>query len=245
MKLQSAFLSRAGGRKENEDYCACAEVNGHACYLVADGLGAHRGGAIASKTVGESVISAFKSMPGASKGHLEKYLQYARQELGKRETAERGIVSLKTTLVVLLSDCRSVIWAHIGDSRLYRFNIDSGKLVFRTRDHSVPQRLADSGEIASDQIRFHEDRNRLTAAFQSEGKSSFEYNADPKPLHRGDVFLLCSDGFWEYIFESEMENTLCNASTPESWLAAMEIRLLERAKSDHDNYSALAILVGN
>lgn len=241
MRFNTALMSKAGGRKYNEDYCAYYETAGHGCYLLADGLGGHRGGAIASKTTGEGIIAAFSAAPGFSREHLEKYLRHALQELEKKEALQPGTAGLKTTLVVMLSDMNQAIWAHVGDSRLYYFQ--SGMIALQTRDHSLPQVLVDSGEISADQIRFHEDRNRLTAAFESGMKDKIKYSSGPRPLGREDAFLLCSDGFWEYVLEEEMERELDHASGPDQWLAAMEKHLLGRAKSDHDNYSAVAIRV--
>ncbi len=242
MKIYKSLLSEAGGRKENEDYCAYQEVEGYGCYLLADGLGGHRGGALASKTVGESIFDAFKDSPGISEEHFEKYMHQARKQLAKAEEDKGLSSSLKTTLVFILSDYLQFRWVHIGDSRLYHFN--SGEIVSRTSDHSVPQLLADSGEINEDEIRNHEDRNRLTAAFESEDKGRFTLSPNPHYLSENDAFLLCSDGFWENVMDSEMEADLLEVANPGDWLELMKSRLLQRVKPGHDNYSALAIQVG-
>jgi serine/threonine protein phosphatase PrpC len=66
----------------------------------------------------------------------------------------------------------------------------------------------------------------------------------PVLLAAGDVFLLCSDGFWEPVTEEDMMATLATASSPEIWLEEMEQGLTERVGPDHDNYTALAVFVG-
>lgn len=240
MNTRVSLLSNAGGRKENEDYCGYHETDLYGCYILADGLGGHRNGAIASKTVGKAVINDFINDPGASQEILTRYLLNAKQEMSKVGSQINSAGGMKTTVVVVLTDFNYLYWVHVGDSRMYLFN--SGKLFSRTKDHSIPQLLADTGEISEGEIRSHEDRNRLTAVFGSEGEDRFSYNDDPYKLLSGDVILLCSDGFWEYVLESEMENDLVGASSPEVWLGDMEKRLLERAISGHDNYSALAVM---
>lgn len=240
MKQDVALLSKAGGRKINEDYCRYLCCDGYCCYLLADGLGGHKGGNIAAKTLGEAVIEAFTASPGMSYNSLVSYLDYARHTFSA--VCNSGQYrNMKATLVVLLTDSRRAYWGHIGDSRLYYFK--AGRLCFQTSDHSVPQKLADSGEISYDQIRFHEDRNRLTAAFDGESLNRFEFLDSPLETGENDAFLLCSDGFWEYITEEEMERDLSRAPSALEWLLMMEKTLVERAKTGHDNYSALSLLI--
>lgn len=240
MQLLAAMLSKAGGRRENQDYCAFLERDGRGCYVLADGLGGHRGGALASKTAGEGLLQAFAASPGLSLQHLESYLERAREAMASRAAQESAPLRLKTTLVVLLAGFRSALWAHIGDSRLYFFR--QGALRFQTSDHSVPQQLVRSGSISAEQIRTHEDRNRLTAAFDGGDLERVAYAEAPVQLVPGDAFLLCSDGFWEYVLEPEMEADLGGAADPEIWLELMEKRLLARAGREQDNYSALALM---
>jgi serine/threonine protein phosphatase PrpC len=100
--------------------------------------------------------------------------------------------------------------------------------------------LCKAGEITPAQIRFHEDRNRL---LRSLGNSGFNptIRENSAPLEPQDAFLLCSDGFWEYVNEREMEADLATAPGPKDWLTSMEARLKARVKSEHDNYSAIAV----
>lgn len=245
MKMQVDQLSDRGGRSENEDFCAYLKNDDYGCFLVADGLGGHRGGALASTVTGESILDAFDSNPGATEEHLRAYIDQARERLVEA-TGDAGVtMTPKTTLVVMLTDNQHAVWAHVGDSRLYKFRKGKlkAKLIFQTRDHSVPQQLANSGEIDPEDIRFHEDRNRLISVFDNSGNSRIEYYTNPDLLEKGDAFLLCSDGFWEYVFEREMEKCLARSRTPKKWIARMEKKLLKRAEAGHDNYSALAVMI--
>ncbi len=238
MYPQKAFISRSGGRAANEDHCAYLERDRFGCYLLADGLGGHRGGAIASRTVVESILEAFSASPGVTVEKMKGYVDYAREKFNNEKKA---LPQLTTTLVILLTDGSSAIWSHIGDSRLYYFQ--SGVIVTRTKDHSIPQLMADAGDINPEQIRFHEDRNRLTGAFDGGEMTRFEFFSQPVVLKRKDAFLLCSDGFWEYVYETEMIEDLERSSEPQGWLKRMERRLLRRADVGHDNYSAMAVRI--
>lgn len=238
MRLQTALISESGGRRENEDHCAYLERGGLVCYVLADGLGGHRGGRLASRTAVEKILEAFAASPGMAAGRISEYLEHARLAFAGDKTREPY---LKTTLVLLLSDYRQATWGHIGDSRLYRFS--GGAIVYQTRDHSLPQLMANAGEITADEIRFHEDRNRLTAAFDGEDLSRFKFLESPVSLMREDAFLLCSDGFWEYVYEAEMEEDLAASTDSRDWIKRMERRLLVRAPDNHDNYSAIGVKV--
>jgi len=240
MKLKASVLTKPGGREKNEDYAAYYERRGCACFLVADGLGGHRGGELASKTACESALEAFQNRPGVSVDHLNSYLKHASRAMSALRSKTGLEDSLKTTLVILVTDKKSAIWAHIGDSRLYYFN--SGRLAFQTKDHSLPQRLVEIGEITFDQIRFHEDRNRLISVFEGEDVSRFTLLDEPVLINEGDAFLLCSDGFWDYVYETEMEYHLQRSRTPAGWISRLEDKLLERAEGNYDNYTALAVI---
>ncbi len=241
MNFQVALLTNKGGRKENEDFCAFQEKDGYGCFLVADGLGGHRGGAMASHVTCDSILNAFVASPGASETHLLEYINHARHNLQTKIGETNDILAPRTTLVVMLTDNLTAIWAHIGDSRLYHFR--DYKLVFQTRDHSVPQQLANCGEIKQEEVRFHEDRNRLINVFDGNENNRIEFSLNPTVIKKGDAFLLCSDGFWEYILEAEMEKYLARSKTAKKWMALMKKRLLKRAVKNHDNYSALAIRI--
>jgi len=113
----------------------------------------------------------------------------------------------------------------------------------QTRDHSVPQALVDAGALQPDMIRNHPDRNQLLRSLGSPGPLHPTLLGHPVALAAGDAFLLCSDGFWEYVLEAEMEQELAEASNPQTWLSRMEARLLWRAPAWHDNYTAIVVLV--
>jgi serine/threonine protein phosphatase PrpC len=111
-------------------------------------------------------------------------------------------------------------------------------------DHSVPQMLTAMGEIKEKDIRHHEDRNKLLRVMGAEwGKSNYEIDA-PVSLVSGDAFLLCSDGFWEWVDEKMMIKLLRRSRRPQQWLSEMEKHVQRNgAKANMDNYSAVAVFV--
>ena len=241
VRFDTEILSKAGGREQNEDYCGYLSLDQAACWVLADGLGGHGGGEIASEIAVKTVLDAFQRSPECSTESLLAYMEKAAESLRAQQSEDLRLAQMRTTAVVLVSDFASALWAHMGDSRLYYLR--QGGIAFQTRDDSVPQALSNAGKIRPDEIRFHPDRNRLLRALgnNSEAKPSVERRSIA--LISGDAFLLCSDGFWEYVTETEMEADFARSPVPGEWLARMEQRLLRRALVGHDNYSALGIFV--
>lgn len=231
-----ASYTDIGGRAENEDTVRWAErPDGRLCLLVADGLGGHGGGRLASAAAAGAVCGGWDGRIGS--GVLSGLICTANRQVLALQTPQ---CAMKTTIVALMLAPGRAVWAHAGDSRLYHF-VD-GKLIFQTRDHSVAQLSVMLGEITPDQIRMHEDRSRVLRALGQDEELSVETLEQPLGPGR-HAFLLCSDGFWEYVLEPEMEACLKAAESPEGWLAAMRARLQARIPPDNDNNTAAAVWV--
>lgn len=238
MRFSTAMLSEKGGREVNQDYCDFLVVRDRGIWALADGLGGSQGGEIAARLSVQTMLEQVDEEPILLiKGGLAEAQRLLHEEQ-KRSPLRR---SMRTTLVVLVCSGASAYWAHVGDSRLYHFR--AGKLISQTKDHSVCQALVNAGEISQEDIRFHEDRNRLYRVLGTEGEVKASIREDGIQIEQGDAFLLCSDGFWEYVTEDEMVRTIESASSPSEWLEAMESILKSRVLERHDNYSALAVFV--
>jgi serine/threonine protein phosphatase PrpC len=239
--FETATLSAAGGRPDNEDSVGHRMAKGAGCWALADGLGGHRGGEVASRLAVDAVLSSFEEDPLVSENVLNAQVVKANRAILNRQMADPELVHMRTTMVLLLASPEVAMWAHAGDSRLYWFR--DGKIQEQTRDDSVPQRLVDAGEISADQIRFHEDRSRLLNSLGAREEVVASHRQMPGAPEPSDAFLLASDGFWECVTEYEMEQDLGEAENSDSWIGKMEARVKERAPADHDNYSAIAVRV--
>ncbi len=231
-----------GGRDNNEDYITKAEYGEDKCFILCDGLGGHDCGEVASSYVAGIVAEEF-TLYGDSNDFLQRAFNKAQEGL-LRLQEERGMTNaMKTTLVVLVVTQEHIKWAHIGDSRLYRFYEDGNKYQ-RTKDHSMVQILKDMGDITEEEMRHHEDRNKLLRVMGAEWSTkSFDLSA---VLERGDsqCFALMTDGFWEYVLEDEMMQLLKTTESAREWYEAMEKLVLERADmSSTDNFSAICVRI--
>ena len=150
---------------------------------------------------------------------------------------------MRTTLVFAVTDGKKLRYANVGDSRFYLFRDDA--IIRQSEDHSVSAAMAKIGEISYDEIRFNEDRNKLLKVIGNDEKLRIKAIDPEIELQPGDAFLLCSDGFWEYVFEQEMEIDLSKSETPAQWLSFMAKRVLLRTENlNNDNFTAICVMVG-
>jgi len=239
--VNTFYLSRPGGRSENQDYCESMTAGDYTCFVLADGLGGHHGGEIASKTAAEAILSRFAANPCISPKDIRDYLLAGQNAVLETQERDTLVSAMRTTAVVLVIGEDAAVWGHVGDSRMYVFR--RGSVFLQTEDHSVPQAMVHAGDLHARKIRGHEDRNRLLRTLGKDDDFRPEIPGDTFALMNGDVFLLCSDGFWEYVTETAMEIELAKAASPEEWLRGMELRITAAAEPRHDNYSAIAIFV--
>ena len=234
--LSTASYTDTGGRALNEDSARQARLGeDRLCLVVADGLGGHGGGAQASAAAADTICRAWRG--DAAPEDLKRLVRMGHEAVTAIQTPQ---CAMKSTVVALELVGSRAAWAHVGDSRLYHFA--GGKLVFQTKDHSASQIAVYMGEITVEQIRFHEDRNRVLRALGQDGALTVE--AGEELLCPGrHAFLLCSDGFWEYVLENEMAADLACAADPLDWLIRMRSRLMGRVPPDNDNNTAAAAWV--
>lgn len=240
MNLQTAFYTNAGGRENNEDFgsYSIGENNSSGAWFVADGLGGHRDGEVASKIAVSTAIEMFQANPELNSSNIAAIFKTANKNI---TTDKINFFEKRTTMTGLFVKNDRALWAHVGDSRLYYFN--GNRLVLQTKDHSVSQIAVDVGEITPDRIRFHPDRNKLIKVLGSGPDVVPEVTEHETILQPGDAFLLCTDGFWEYVYETEMEIDRSKSRSPTAWLEYMLKRHYRRAPDNCDNYTAMAVFV--
>ena len=231
------WVSKKGGREINEDAVAKSRKKRITCIVVADGLGGHNGGHMASTIAADSIISMFDDEPGFSKEHIERYIRYANEKIVERAKTDPELLYMSSTVVVLLIKGKKAIWANVGDSRMYRFS--EGIISEVSEDHSVAFLDFVKGDIEYGDIRKSENQNKLTSAL---GVSLDGVNiSEIIKVNNTASFVLCTDGWCEYVTEEDMENTFNASLDATEWLRKMlEIRE-SRAPKDSDNYTAAVV----
>lgn len=241
MRLRIGTYTKPGTRPVNEDYVVTHMNDGRLLVVVADGLGGHDKGEVASKHVAEYIKEHF-CFENDAKEELRRVINEAQNSLLELQRKEKAVNAMKSTVVVLVIKDGAGYIAHVGDSRGYVF--DKKKRYKRTIDHSVPQMLALAGDIKEKDIRNHIERSSLLRVLGSPWEKEAVESSEPIDLKGVRAFLLCSDGFWELITERDMMKCLKSSKSPEEWLLEMAEIIDNNGKGNEmDNYTAGAVFV--
>ena len=227
--ISYAQISNKGDREYNEDRVTLCKKAKRYVFGLADGLGGHGHGDVASALAMEALQEQEETEE--LRESLAGCFEIAQNKVEIEKNNRSECAGMMTTLTVLELRKAQIGWGHIGDSR--------------TLDQSVPQMLVNMKEIQESEIRHHPDRNRLLCSIGMEWEDK-PYRIDEVIRREGkQQFLLCSDGFWEYIEETDMERLLQKSLTPRQWLKRMEKLVRINGKEyEMDNYSAVAVWSG-
>lgn len=240
--LDFSTVCECAGRSNNEDCLSIAQKDGAYCFTVCDGLGGHGKGEIASAVVCNTFKEVFEEQSFDFGTFLKSAFSAACSKINRAAQENSELSCMKTTAVSLIIDNGRCIWGHIGDSRLYGFK--GGKVIRITEDHSIPYMLLKSGSIKFGDIRRHPDRNKLLRAIGPDSNEETDFEiAKEECVEDFDAFLLCTDGFWEYINERKMCRLLRHSASASQWLAKMKKAVCAKGRrSKMDNYTAVAII---
>lgn len=242
-ELTSYGLSDLGVfRRRNED--ALAQLKGLNFYVLADGMGGHKGGDVAASQAIHAVCSQARDQLNRCldqiedldelKRLLKTFIEEANAHIYQMSKSDASLKKMGTTLLMLLFWKGYALSAHVGDSRLYRLR--NGALDQISSDHSLLRELKDSGIMLpkKDLKRARCILTRAVGTTKSVTPSVETVKVEPK-----DVFLLCSDGLSDALSRTQIEEVLMSASTLKSAVQG----LIQRAKKagGKDNITALIV----
>jgi len=203
MKVSAAAATDIGMVREgNEDSYLVDEP----LFAVADGMGGHRGGEVASQLALETVEKLFRK----GTGDLAEQVQEANRAVFERSVEDRQVAGMGTTLTAALVEGDRIRLAHVGDSRAYLLR--DGELRRLTEDHTLVHRMVTEGEISEEEAEGHPQRSVLTRAL---GVDMFvDVDDDVVQVRSGDRLLLCTDGLTGMVSEDEIKEVLQDVADP-------------------------------
>jgi serine/threonine protein phosphatase PrpC len=207
-RLEVGALSETGyTRAENQDRMTGARVPLGHLYIVADGMGGHKGGALAAQMAVEElqrhIGQASESEPADSV--IEAAFKAANDAVYKRaNSGDLAVEGMGTTAVLLLISGRIAKLAHVGDSRAYLYR--NHTLSQLTTDHTIVQRMVEAGMLKPDEIADHPQSSVLERAIGS--APTVGVDISNHQLQEDDVLLLCSDGLSGYVTADQIEVVL-------------------------------------
>jgi protein phosphatase len=228
--VRYAMKSDVGrSREENED----SAYAGPRLQAVADGLGGHAAGEVASATAIDTIRPLDAEIAsGKLLGALENAVRAADARLHDMIQADAALAGMGTTLTALLWSGSQVGLAHVGDSRAYLLR--DGQLAQISRDHTVVQALLDDGRITAEEAVSHPQRSMVLRAL---GSPSAEPDLQLRDARAGDRYLLCSDGLYDVVPAVEIGRVLAEAGSPEAGVA--ELVDLANAGGGPDNITCV------
>lgn len=235
MTTDIAFYTDKGKRDNNEDTVTVVETSNSIIAIVADGLGGHSDGEIASKQALDTIKRLLIDCE-PDEDILIDAIQKASKDIFSLHSS---VGEMFTTVAVLWIGRGYAVVANVGDTRIYQFR--DGRIVYQSLDHSKAQMAVLVGDLSPQQIRQSKDRNQLIRALGAEDAPRVDCKI--LPVKSTDRFLICSDGFWQPVTEGKMEAAILESETAERWLELMCHIVKDAKDPTQDNNSAIAILL--
>jgi PPM family protein phosphatase len=239
------LTDRGCERDENEDYFCYVEPASEEQFarkgrfaVVADGMGGHEGGQVASRLAVEVVRKVYLESGADPEAALVEAFRAAHEAIQRYAADHPDLHGMGTTCTALSLLDGHLYFAHVGDSRLYLIRASTIKRL--THDHSYVNRLVAAGILQPEEAENHPDRHILAAALGSDSTLQAEVPEAPIMLEPGDILLLCTDGLHGLVSDDEI---LASATRNEPSEACRELVQLAKDRGGPDNITIQILLV--
>ncbi len=216
LRITGAMLSHVGAvRPHNEDCVSFIVTPGRrrACSntvlgIVADGMGGHAAGEIASEIAVDTCLRRFRSGAGKARTWIRKTILSADASVRKAAAQSPDLQGMGTTLAILLMTEGRLFTGHVGDCRIYALR--NGELKLLTRDHSLVETLVARGELSASAVRQHPQKNIVLQAIGTGTEIVPDIAPQGRRLAAGDRYLICSDGLTDALADDAIAACLRN-----------------------------------
>ena len=244
-KVEIAVQTDVGRvRTENQDhFCvyqpeddATARRKG-AFVVVADGMGGHTGGTVASHTAIDAIYESFtRSEADSMRELVEGAILSGNDAVRTKAQSNPQIKDMGTTCVCMQVRGENVLVAHLGDSRCYMFRGDAAEIV--TRDHTYLNELVDIGLLTAEQAEGHPDKNIITRCVGMSASLDIEFNH--RKAVAGDIFAMCSDGLSNFVTTEEIQEEVFKSSAEDACTHLIE---LANSRGGDDNITVAVVKI--
>jgi len=235
-------------KTENQDFHAWhspenGNLNKKGILLVlADGMGGHCGGSVASKLAVDAAIEEYyKDISGTIQESLNNAFLKANETILAKSRSDFGLQGMGTTLIAVVLQKDNLYFAHVGDSRGY--TICGERITQLTQDHSLVAGLVKAGLITKEQALNHPDSNIITKAIGLFQDLSVDISEKHVKLNKGEYILMCCDGLYKVVSDEEIVKTIMEYREPD----AVCEKLIEKANEagGPDNITVIVARVEN
>jgi len=243
----ACMLTDAGCHRElNEDCARIVHLHGDGpgdrglLAIVADGMGGHRAGEVASRTAVETIAQEYAATSGTPGDSLQNAFQKAHQAILKLAKTSPDMEGMGTTCTAIAIAGQQAWAAHVGDSRLYL--VREGEMYQLSEDHTQCMEMVRRGLLTLENARRHADRNVLTHAMGTRKNLTLMTWPEPMPVKPRDVFVLCSDGLHDLVPDAEIKRMVWNT---EPAIACKNLIQAARERGGYDNITLIVIAVSS
>ena len=230
-----AALSDIGNKRHtNEDSYLVNEEKG--LFIVADGMGGHNAGEVASLEACRIIESYILNAPSDAEEVLRKAVEKANREIFIRASEEEEKRGMGTTSEVCLVKGDTLFVAHVGDSRVYILSENEMRKI--TKDHSIVGMMVDTGSISEEEARNHPQRNLITRAVGT--GMSIEVDIIEETLHKNDKVLICTDGLTNMVSRDEVFEIVKNSPNVNEAVKT----LVDKAKENGGDDNITVVIFG-
>jgi protein phosphatase len=202
-----------------------------ALLIVADGMGGHSAGEVASGMAVETISRIYFEIEGNPAYSLKAAFTEANSRIYEASNSNEKLAGMGTTCTALVVQNSCALAAHVGDSRLYL--IRGGEIYLMTEDHSVVMEMVKLGIISMEQARHHEDKNVIVRALGTAPQVEVSIWENPLEVREHDQFLLCTDGLTDLVEDKEIKKTVLSVNDNHS--ACENLIHLAKKRGGYDN----------
>lgn len=241
--LEIGALSDVGRQRDsNQDQVGYIKSpdNKTVLAIVADGMGGHQGGEVASRLAVELILQDYGNgeQHVLSAKDLHRYFNRVNTAIYSHAQGSESLQGMGTTLVSLAIAQGMACYAFVGDSRLYLLR--AGECRQLSKDHTVVAEMLKQGLITAEAAAVHPDKNVITRAIGTYPNVDVDSSNKPLPIKIGDCFLLCSDGLHDLVNSTEIQQALVEHTAQQACEVLIQ---LANSRGGHDNISVLVVKV--